>query len=177
MSTSLQQFARALGLPGTGRTWSYDDLLNRCADAYWQNRPDFGPRCGTEPGYRDHARKHQAACAPCRRAYAEYRAANRQRVALGLPPRGRQLRPCGTHAAFGRHKARGETPCPSCDAAERQYQRVSRRRRPSPVRELRPCGTHAAFERHRMRGDDPCVACLDAERTYQRNRNRQRKAA
>lgn len=120
-STSLQQFARSLGLANGGKTWSYDDLLDRCVNAYWQNRPVFGPRCGSVDGYRDHLRRRQTACRACRTAYATYTAIYRLRRARGIPGPGRQLRPCGTHAAYVRHKAHGEQPCPACEAGERQY--------------------------------------------------------
>lgn len=120
--SSLQQFSRTLDLPGNGQPWSWDALLNACAIAYWQHRPECGPRCGSVPGYRDHLARRQRTCQPCRTAYAMYIAIRRHRRAHGIPTPPRQLRPCGTHAAHERHKTRGEQPCQLCEQAESDYQ-------------------------------------------------------
>lgn len=67
-------------------------------------------------GYREHLRRNEPVCEPCRLAHNAY-----ERLRTG--GRVRELAPCGSEAAFRRHHRRQEKPCPACRAAHAEYER------------------------------------------------------
>jgi hypothetical protein len=90
--------------------------------------------CGTYYGYQRHRRDGEKACAPCRKAMADYTTAYRRRKGVVSRPeadaraRAKALRdnPCGTPAAYARHRRDGETPCPECSDANARAGRAAR---------------------------------------------------
>lgn len=78
--------------------------------------------CGTPSAYTRHIKAREKACAPCRRAWADYQSKRRIRSP-------RQLIPCGTHAAYQRHLLVPEEPCQACRAAHGVYMREWNRTR------------------------------------------------
>ncbi len=72
--------ARQLGLtfPGT-KQLSYEQVEDLAAQAYWRNRPQRGPLCGTQRGYDRHLSAGTPTCAECRKAHALVTAVNRNR--------------------------------------------------------------------------------------------------
>lgn len=83
-----------------------------------RNPPTTDSRCGTVKGYDAHRRRHEVACDPCKRAYAN-RAATRRRD-RGVSER--SVPSCGTFSGYARHRRLGEQACGPCKRASCLYQ-------------------------------------------------------
>lgn len=78
----------------------------------------FDPdRCGTVPGYKQHRKHHQDACAPCKAAMATYGREYAARVKLNGVRRGFNPDKCGTRAGYRRHEHSDVPTCGPCRAA------------------------------------------------------------